>query len=269
MANQEHVELVCAGAVAVKQWRAEHSHAGLDLRGAVLSNADLRGVDFTRADLHEGNLSGAQLEGAIFSRALFEFTDLTGANLEGASLDRARLYYVRLQDSNLHRANLMNASLEVTELDNADFTEAHVGWTRFADLDLSVAKALEFVSHGAPSTLGIDVLYRSGGNIPEVFLRGAGVPDSLITYMRSLTARPIEFYSCFISYSHADKSFARRLHDTLQGRGIRCWLDEHQLLPGDDIYEATDRGIRLWDKVLLCCSKTSLSSWWVDKEVNT
>jgi hypothetical protein len=30
-----------------------------------------------------------------------------------------------------------------------------------------------------------------------------------------------------------------------------------------------DRGIRLWDKVLLCCSKDSLSSWWVDKEIST
>jgi hypothetical protein len=31
-------------------------------------------------------------------------------------------------------------------------------------------------------------------------------------------------YSVFISYSHADKAFARRVHDTLQGRGIRCLL---------------------------------------------
>ena len=77
-----------------------------------------------------------------------------------------------------------------------------------------------------------------------------------------------EFYSCFISYSHEDKPFARRLHDQLQGQGIRCWLDEHQLLPGDDIYEAVDRGIRLWDKVLLCCSEASLSSWWVDDEID-
>ena len=76
-----------------------------------------------------------------------------------------------------------------------------------------------------------------------------------------------QFYSCFISYSHVDKSFARRLHDQLQGRGIRCWLDEHQMLPGDDIYEQVDRGIRLWDKVLLCCSEASLTSWWVDNEI--
>ena len=81
--------------------------------------------------------------------------------------------------------------------------------------------------------------------------------------------QPIQFYSCFISYSHADKAFARRLHDALQGRGIRCWLDEKQLLPGHDIADEVDRGIRLWDKVLLCCSESSLKeSWWVDKEID-
>jgi len=52
------------------------------------------------------------------------------------------------------------------------------------------------------------------------------------------------------------------------GQGIRCWLDEHQLLPGDDLHKGIDRGIRLWDKVLLCASKSSLTSWWVDGEIN-
>jgi len=41
------------------------------------------------------------------------------------------------------------------------------------------------------------------------------------------------------------------------------------MLPGDDIYEQVDHGIRMWDKVLLCCSKYSLSSWWVDNEIDT
>jgi hypothetical protein len=103
--------------------------------------------------------------------------------------------------------------------------------------------------------------------IPEAFLRGAGVPDVFIQYAASLAGVPLEFYSCFISYSHANKPFARRLHDALQGRGIRCWLDEHQLLPGDSIYDEVDRGIRLWDKILLCCSEASLNSWWVDNEI--
>jgi hypothetical protein len=39
------------------------------------------------------------------------------------------------------------------------------------------------------------------------------------------------------------------------------------MLPGQNIYEEVDRGIRLWDKVLLCASKHSLTSWWVDAEI--
>ncbi|MCP4664010.1 MAG: toll/interleukin-1 receptor domain-containing protein [bacterium] len=77
----------------------------------------------------------------------------------------------------------------------------------------------------------------------------------------------IEFFSAFISYSHADKPFALRLHDHLQGRGISCWLDEHRLRAGDDIREEIDRGIRHWDKFLLCASRAALTSWWVDDEI--
>jgi hypothetical protein len=52
-------------------------------------------------------------------------------------------------------------------------------------------------------------------------------------------------------------------------KGIAVWCDDHQILPGDDIYEQVDRGIRMWDKVLLFCSQHSLSSWWVNNEVAT
>lgn len=103
--------------------------------------------------------------------------------------------------------------------------------------------------------------------MPDVFLRGCGLPDDYITYIGSLVANPIEFYSCFISYSHADRAFARRLHDGLQSRGVRCWMDEHQLLPGDKILDCVHEGIRLSDKVLLCCSKDSLKSVWVEDEI--
>jgi hypothetical protein len=51
--------------------------------------------------------------------------------------------------------------------------------TKFADVDLSPTKGLEVVKHLGPSTIGIDTIYRSGGKIPEVFLRGCGVPDEV------------------------------------------------------------------------------------------
>jgi hypothetical protein len=163
---------------------------------------------------------------------------------------------------------MTNAAINKTNLTGADFTDVMIGFTTFSDVDLSEVKGLDTVWHESPSSLGIDTLYRSKGNIPIAFLRGCGLPEEFLANFPSLLNQATGYYSCFISYSHDDKTFARSLHDRLQERGIRCWLDEHQLLPGDDLHEGIDRGIRLWDKVLLCASKASLTSWWVDGEIN-
>jgi uncharacterized protein YjbI with pentapeptide repeats len=187
----------------------------------------------------------------------------SGANLVGAHLGRANLSWANLNEAHLGRANLSWASLGGT-----DFSKVRLDETILADLDLSGCKGLESCVHYGPSIIDHRTLQLSGP-LPLTFLRGAGLPENLIDYMPSLLNQPIQFYSCFISYSHEDKFFARRLHDQLQGRGIRCWLDDHQMLPGDDIYEQVDRGIRLWDKVILCCSRHSLTSWWVDNEIDT
>jgi hypothetical protein len=117
--------------------------------------------------------------------------------------------------------------------------------------------------------MGIDSIIDSKGKIPEIFLRGVGLPDEWITQISSLLWDGIQFFSCFISYSNADKPFAVRLHDALQSKGIRCWLDEKQLLPGHDISRELERGIYLWDKFLLCASKNSLTSSWVEDEIKT
>ena len=83
--------------------------------------------------------------------------------------------------------------------------------------------------HDGPSTIGVDTIYRSQGKIPEVFLRGAGLPDEFIAYIGSLVGRPIEFYSCFISYSGKDQEFADRLYEGLQNKGVRCWFAPHDV----------------------------------------
>ncbi len=63
------------------------------------------------------------------------------------------------------------------------------GGTIFAAIDLSAAKGLETVVHRKPSTIGIDTIYKSRGRIPEVFLRGCGVPDDFIAYIGSMDWR--------------------------------------------------------------------------------
>ena len=134
-------------------------------------------------------------------------------------------------------------------------------------MDLSTVRGLETVQHFGPSTIGIDTLYRSHGNIPEVFLRGAGVPDEMITYMKSLVGRPFEFYSCFISYSSKDQEFAEHLHADLQNKGVRCWFAPQDIQGGRKLHEQIDQAIRLHERLLLILSAHSMKSEWVKTEI--
>jgi hypothetical protein len=188
--------------------------------------------------------------------------------LGAANLSDANLSGAILLDTDMNNAILFRTSLSGANLSGTNLSKARCVQTLFVEVDLSDATGLETILHFGPSEVGIRTLYLSHGNIPGAFLRGCGIPDTMIAFANSLVTKPIDFYSVFISYSHADKSFAHRLHDTLQGRGIRCFIDEHAILPGDSLLDAVDRGIKVWDKVLLCCSKASLTSWWVDHEVN-
>src|SRR5206468_120312 len=90
-------------------------------------------------------------------------------------------------------------------LNMANFTEALVLDSIFAFLDLSCAKGLETVNFIGPSSIGIETIYQSKGEIPEAFLRGAGLPEQFIMYVKSLAGTALHFYSCFISYSTQDQ----------------------------------------------------------------
>jgi hypothetical protein len=75
----------------------------------------------------------------------------------------------------------------------------------------------------------LPVYHYPRGNIPEVFRRGAGVPDEMITYSKSLVGQPFQYHSCFISYSSRDEALAQRLHADLQDNGVRCWFAPEDL----------------------------------------
>ncbi len=173
----------------------------------------------------------------------------------------------RVQHPEVQNPDLTGANLEGADLGEADLTQAVLGRTIFGDVDLSGVKGLDTVRHYGPSTIGIDTIYRSQSQIPEVFLRGAGVPDIFIDYMHSLVTTGIEYYSCFISYSSQDHAFAERLHADLQNHNVRCWFAPHDMRIGEPIVRGIDQSIRLHDKLLLILSEASLSSNWVEYEV--
>lgn len=294
MINPEHLDILKQGVDVWNKWRERNPAVIPDLTGGNFFRLNLAGVNFSRSYLNGANLrysnltradlSGAQLtlanlfksqcicanlKAAVLGGTNFRYANLQGADLSGAGISHSHFENAMLNDATFDGAELIGANFRDALFVNTDLSDARIGKTVFIGNDLSNTKGLETVKHAEASELSMSTVYLSRGSINKRFLRGCGLPEVFITYIRSLTVEAIDFYSCFISYSHEDKSFARRLHDALQGQGIRCWLDEHQLLPGHDIFEEVDRGIRLWDKVLLCCSKHSLTSWWVDNEIET
>ena len=289
MANKEQLDILKQGVKVWNQWREEHRDIQPDLGGANLKGADLTGANLSKvrlgkatlvkanltktnlreAILTEADLSEADLSQACLISAILVRTILSATKLIGADLGAARLTWSDLSKANLTGANLSFANLTGTDLIDANLGHTRMGLTIVGDTDLSGVKGLETVDHIGPSVIGIDTIYHSQGNIPEVFLKGAGVGDTFITYMRSLVGKPIDYYSCFISYSSKDETFAKRLYADLQSNNVRCWFAPEDLKWGERIRTGIDEAIRLHDKLLLILSKSSVASGWVEREVKT
>ena len=236
--------------------------SGAQLPGANLSGAQLPGANLAAANLPRANVSRAYLRDADLAAA-----DLRGADLSAANLIGANLFWANLRGADLSVANLFEAILLGTQVSTARFARAGFGYTVLGNCDLSEATGLDSVEHNGPSTIGVDTIIRSNGRIPESFLRGAGVPENIITQIPALAA--VDYYQCFISYSSKDRAFAERLCADLRGKGVRCWFALEDMRIGDKIRETVDREIRVRDKLLVILSDNSVDSVWVADEVET
>jgi uncharacterized protein YjbI with pentapeptide repeats len=236
MANPEHLAMIQQGVDAWIGWRLKNPDIKPDL-----AEADLGGADLREAHLGGANLRGANLKGADLSEA-----DFTNANLNGAVLNGA---------------NLSRAILNRTSCNGARFSGTVLGM-----LDLSQAVGLDRCRHQGASIIDFHTLLKSG-SLPLNFLRGCGLPESLITYLPSLLNRPFEYQSCFISYSIKDQDFADRLYADLQNKGVRCWFAPHDVQGGKKLHEQIDAAIQVHDRLLLILSPNSTSSEWVMTEI--
>jgi uncharacterized protein YjbI with pentapeptide repeats len=264
MANQQHLDILKRGVAEWNQWRAANPPIVPDLRDADLHRADLVEANLEGADLRGANLEGVHLRGADLRGVRLDGAQLDGATLRGAALRGAALRGAALRGAQLQGTDLMRA-----QLGGADFTGAVLSSTIFGDTDLSAVHGLATVIHHGPSTIGIDTLYLSGGNIPAAFLRGCGVPDTFIEYLPSLIGAQdvIQYYSCFISYSTKDDDFARRLYSRMRDEHLRVWFAPEDIKGGDKLYDQIDSAIQLHDRLLLVLSEQSIQSEWVMTEI--
>jgi hypothetical protein len=270
MANEEHLARLKEGVAAWYNWRRAHPQVrpdltkanliGMDLGGVDLSGADLTEVtltgtslisanliaaDLTRATLYRAILIGAYLSDANLAQALLSEADLTNAWLEYTYLIRTDLY-----KAVLYRADLRSAILVKTSAKGAILDEAEIGRTTFGAVDLGEVRGLETVRHHGPSTISIDTFYLSRGNIPDVFLLGAGVPEDFITYMKSQVGRPFAFPS-FLSAIRA-RTRSSETVSTLTCKIMECAAGLRRMM--SRVAESyTSKSTKLSSTMNVCC----------------
>jgi len=74
--------------------------------------------------------------------------------------------------------------------------------------------------------------------------------------------------SVFVSYSHYDREIAERLVSLLVLNGIPVWWDEWNVLIGDSIFTRVAEGVSACQYLTILLSKQSLSSRWVQEELD-
>ncbi len=280
MANLKHLSLLQEGREVWNKWRTENedidpdlSHlkilAKANLGNFNLSNVDFRELILVEAKLDLAYLGGANLTDVDLMRASCHGTSFVGANLTNADFSKARFSVTIFGRIHIAVPELFQMWSQGTVLSGTNFSEAEMSGCVFSGMDLSCAKGLETIHHRGASSLDIETIYRSNGKIPNSFLSGAGVPEPFIQNMTALVAamEPIQFYSCFISYSTIDQKFADRLYAHLRENSVRVWFAPEDLKIGERFRNRIDESIHTFDKTLLILSQDSIASAWVEDEV--
>jgi uncharacterized protein YjbI with pentapeptide repeats len=130
-----HIEILKSGVEKWNVWRNRNPGTRLDLRGAVLCEANLDFANLSDADLRCANLSGANLSEADLNGANLRWANLCGADLRWANLSEANLDFSNLRGANLRCANLSDANLS-----DADLSEADLNGTDLREANLCGAK---------------------------------------------------------------------------------------------------------------------------------
>lgn len=108
--------------------------------------------------------------------------------------------------------------------------------------------------------------HESGGAI------GRYEVDDWVDAVERVAGRPVDAESgrrpVFLCHSSGDKERVRALRARLLGDGITCWLDEEDLLPGQDWDREIRRALRASGHVLACLSNASTTrAGYVQKEL--
>lgn len=264
---------------AYKEGRRCFDYARLD--DEVLGLSDLHGASFREASLKHVNLGGTLLNDTDFSGA-----DLTGASLRDACVhgatfihtkfDGACLYHTwfmrpcfsntSFKDADMKFASLRYAEFSHANLDGARMTGVQLDGTLFHDTDIRPLCSARRIAHLSPSSIDARTIMRSYSHPGlQEFLTASGTPELFATYMidcaRAIGEPTLHkmMQSTFISYGGPDERFVRRIYDCLRANGVTVFFFPESARPGARLADEIFDQIQRHDRVLLVCSRSSLS----------
>jgi ubiquinone/menaquinone biosynthesis C-methylase UbiE len=68
-------------------------------------------------------------------------------------------------------------------------------------------------------------------------------------------------YDSFVAYNNANKVFALKIADSLRSAGIKVWIDETEILPGDIFQDKIEQALRSVSVVIVLCGGQGLGPW--------
>ncbi len=74
--------------------------------------------------------------------------------------------------------------------------------------------------------------------------------------------------SVFISYSHKDAEFAKKLTNDLMAHGVSVWIDIQEIKVGDSLIKSISDALTEVSYIIVIISEASAKSEWVRSEVN-
>ena len=77
---------------------------------------------------------------------------------------------------------------------------------------------------------------------------------------------PVEEFDVFLSHHSGDKPWVIALKAALVERGVKVWLDQDEIRPGDLFIDALEHGVQVSRCVAVIVSPESLRSAWVKEE---
>ena len=106
--------------------------------------------------------------------------------------------------------------------------------------------------------------------LTEIFLSRNIIPtDNVDRDLKQTFSNSLPKSKIFISHSSIDKSFAKRLINELsQDSNVKFWIDENEILVGDDIQKNITKSLKQSDYLFLIISENSIKSDWVKFELS-